>query len=179
MREYFCFFPKIKRIDACSAGKDFEKELTMDVNHVADFFIRQADIEAGDLMTHLKLQKLLYYAQGWSLALHGKPLFDDRIEAWAHGPVCPKVWNRFKARGWSPIELSETRPGGAITAKEKKLLDEVWNSYGQFTAKRLEEMTHDETPYKAARGNLPAHASCQKVISHASMRAFFSGLIPK
>jgi uncharacterized phage-associated protein len=144
-------------------------------NEAADFFIKQADVSSGDVMTHLKLQKLLYYAQGWHLALYGTPLFNDKIEAWAHGPVCPSVWRRFGDRGWDTLSSSDTRNSISTASKEEEhLLSEIWRVYGQFTAKRLEEMTHEETPYIEARGDLPEYAKCSEVITHRSMKAYFS-----
>ena len=58
---------------------------------VANFFIGRFQ-EAQDPVTNLKLQKLLYYAQGWYLAFFDEPLFDERIEAWLHGPVVPPIY---------------------------------------------------------------------------------------
>ena len=73
------------------------------VHDVAQFFIglanEQANNEQGDMMTNLRLQKLLYFAQGWHLARYGKPLFDDDIEAWQYGPVVPSVYNAYKQYG--------------------------------------------------------------------------------
>lgn len=151
--------------------------MTMTANEAADYFIRQADVDSGDVMTHLKLQKLLYYAQGWSLALYDTPLFDDKIEAWAHGPVCPRVWRRFGDRGWEPLSAKDTGASrSSMTKKEEHLLSEIWRVYGQFTAKRLEEMTHEEAPYLEARGDLAEYAKCSEVITHRSMKVHFSKL---
>jgi uncharacterized phage-associated protein len=146
------------------------------VNQAADFFIRQADNEAGDVMTHLKLQKLLYYAQGWHLALHGEPLFEARIEAWAHGPVCPDVWERFKHKGWEPITASDASSVDELDSNDRDFLNEVWEVYGQFSAKRLEEMTHDEAPYVEARGDLREYEKSSEEITREAMKAYFSGL---
>ena len=60
---------------------------------VAQYFLAQMDEDAGDLISNLKLQKLVYYAQGFALALHGRPLFRERVEAWTHGaPVVPELY---------------------------------------------------------------------------------------
>lgn len=69
---------------------------------VADYVIAFL-AEHGDPTTNLKLQKLLYYSQAWYLALYDLPLFDDRIEAWVHGPVVPPVYGAFKGKEWQPI----------------------------------------------------------------------------
>jgi uncharacterized phage-associated protein len=149
----------------------------LNANQVADFFIRQADAQSGDVITHLKVQKLLYYAQGWHLALHDKPLFPEQIQAWAHGPVCPTVWRRFKDQNATPLTQDNTiYDGSELKVSERNFLSEVWTVYGQFTAKRLEEMTHTESPYLNARGNLAEYARSTSVISHAAMKGYFKSL---
>ena len=83
----------------------------------ADYFLSKIDEDAGDVITNLKLQKLVYYAQGFSLALCGRPLFAERIEAWQHGPVCPLFSQSTKRAapsasprpGTSTLESSTTR----------------------------------------------------------------------
>ena len=151
------------------------------VHQVADYFIRKADPEAGDAMTHLKLQKLVYYAQGWHLALRrGKPLFAEEIEAWPHGPTCPKLYERFSDKSWDPILPQETKTDSdEISAEERNFLDEVWEVYGPYGAKTLEEMTHGERPWKQARFNDKGQALEKQIISHASMKAYFSSLSRK
>ena len=59
---------------------------------IAKWFINATDRDSGDAITHLKVQKLVYYAQGWAMAYLGSPLFEEDIQAWAHGPVVPSVW---------------------------------------------------------------------------------------
>jgi uncharacterized phage-associated protein len=144
----------------------------VNVHAIADYFIRRGDLEAGDVMTHLKLQKLLYYAQGWHLALKDTPLFSDSLEAWEHGPVCPSVWKRFKNFGWNPIPPTECQsdPERDLDADTLPFLDEVWDAYGQFSAKRLEEMTHEEPPWKDAWNSDP---SGNAMIPLEALRAFF------
>lgn len=73
----------------------------------ADYFLSKIDEDAGDVITNLKLQKLVYYAQGFSLALCGRPLFAERIEAWQHGPVCPALFAKYEKSG----ALASPRPG--------------------------------------------------------------------
>lgn len=146
--------------------------IPVNVQAVADYFIRRSDLEAGDVMTHLKLQKLLYYAQGWHLALKGSPLFMDSLEAWQHGPVCPTVWKRFRDFAWNPIPPSqcESDPERDLDAETRSFLSEVWDGYGQFTAKRLEELTHEEAPWKDAWESDPSGSAS---IPHEALRNFF------
>src|ERR1044071_4359251 len=84
--------------------------------------------DSGEPISNLKLQKLLYYAQGWHLALRNEPLFHERIEAWVHGPAVPPVYGHFKKWSWQPIEWD---PGKAdLPASAKRHLDVVLERYG-------------------------------------------------
>ncbi len=124
---------------------------------VADFFLAQVDEEAGDNITNLKLQKLVYYAQGFHLAMHGGPLFPEEIVAWAHGPVVPELYRGYKAFGAGAIP----RPAGVdfdkYTPRVRELLDEVYAVYGQFSAWKLRDLTHEEPPWKdtPTNGTIP------------------------
>ncbi|MFD2419431.1 Panacea domain-containing protein [Amycolatopsis pigmentata] len=64
---------------------------------VAKWFVAWAEADDEATLSNLKLQKLLYYAQGHYLALTGRPLFDDEIQAWSHGPVVPAVYRQWNA----------------------------------------------------------------------------------
>lgn len=122
---------------------------------VAKWFVAWAEAEDADL-SNLKLQKLLYYAQGHHLARTGKPLFRETIEAWSHGPVVPQVYRAFKEFGSADIRLpdSDAFMWDQIDAETTDLLISVWNTYGEFAAWRLRNMTHDEAPWK---GNFKPH----------------------
>ncbi len=140
---------------------------------VAKWFINATDREAGDDITHLKVQKLVYYAQGWALASFSKALFREDMEAWAHGPVAPSVWEQFKDCGWSSLPVQKlTR---RISPPHMSLLSAVNEKYGIFSAKKLEAMTHNEMPWIRARGNLSLHARCTNSIKQSDMKAFFEG----
>jgi uncharacterized phage-associated protein len=148
--------------------------MAVPVDNVARYFLMLAasgEEDAGDNITHLKLQKLLYYAQGFHLALFGgMPLFNDRIEAWEHGPVVPSLWDVYRGYGSSPIPPAEGfDPSVALAAEDRQLLDDVWNTYGQFSAWRLREMTHREPPWREAYA-----WGRNSVITPASMLEYFS-----
>jgi uncharacterized phage-associated protein len=116
---------------------------------VGKYFLSRVDDESGDSISNLKLQKLLYYAQGFHLAAYDEPLFPERIEAWAHGPVVPDVYHRLKQFGADPVQLPQDVDLDEIFGdREKELLDEVYSVYGQFSAAALRNMTHDEPPWK-------------------------------
>ena len=92
---------------------------------VARQFVRLAwNGEEPEGLTHMRLQKLLYYAQGWHLAAFGRPLFVGRIEAWKHGPVVKEVYPRFVDRKASPISPDD--------AGEPSLSDQDRHSWRRF-----------------------------------------------
>jgi uncharacterized phage-associated protein len=74
---------------------------------IAKWFIAWAEAE-GEELSNLKLQKLLYYAQGHHLAERHQPLFTEQIQAWSHGPVVPQVYHEYKSCGSSSIVLPDT-----------------------------------------------------------------------
>lgn len=69
---------------------------------IADYLLAECR-ERGELLTNLKLQKLLYYADAWNLALRDRPLFEEKFKAWVHGPVLTSQYHRFKDYRWKPI----------------------------------------------------------------------------
>src|SRR5262245_37160312 len=128
---------------------------------VAKHFLRLAQAEADEPepITHLRLQKLLYYAQGWALAFRGQPLFSGRLEAWQHGPVSPEPYQYFRRFGNQPIPWdSFAEEQSEIPDEDGALIDSVWQSYKAHSATKLRQMTHQETPWLEARGNREAEA---------------------
>ncbi|PBB94991.1 type II toxin-antitoxin system antitoxin SocA domain-containing protein [Mesorhizobium sp. WSM3862] len=141
---------------------------------VADWFLGSIDRESGDSITHLKLQKLVYYAQAWALALQGRPLFDEELKAWAHGPVAESVYRANEGSSWNALPAPKHLP--EFEPEIAELLGEILASYGGFSAKQLEQMTHAELPWKEARGNLPPEARSNNVIKKETMRSFYAEL---
>jgi uncharacterized phage-associated protein len=122
---------------------------------VSRFLIHLAAAEEEpEFLTHLRLQKLLYYAQGWSLALRGKSLFSSRIEAWKHGPVVRSVYRVFADYDWQPIHPGGVPEAEGLTAEEQDFLVALWERYKPFSASKLREMTHAEAPWCDARNGL-------------------------
>jgi uncharacterized phage-associated protein len=126
------------------------KEVAMTVYEIADYFLAQADPEAGDTISNLVLQKLVYYAQGFWLALYDQPLFPDPICKWQHGPVVPDLYHKYKQFGSGPIPAAEGVDLDKFPSEVRELLDEVYTEYGQFSAWKLRDMTHAEPPWDAA-----------------------------
>jgi uncharacterized phage-associated protein len=137
---------------------------------VADYFIAFL-ADHGDPVSNLKLQKLIYYAQAWYLAIYDVPLFEERIEAWVHGPAVPPVYGDFKAYAAKPIP----RPDGKFVLPERPefLVKEVIEAYGGMGAYDLERLTHQEDPWIIARAGIPLDEPSHAIISSESMKLFY------
>jgi uncharacterized phage-associated protein len=143
---------------------------TTDVSRVDD--IAAAFVAKLGPIDAMKLQKLLYYAQGWHLAITGRPLFADRIEAWRDGPVVPTAFGRH--RGWRAVT---SWPGDPLNLGQDamQLLDLVCASYGELSGDDLSKLTHSEEPWLRARDGLTEGESSSELISYSAMRSYFTG----
>jgi uncharacterized phage-associated protein len=157
-------------------GKERLEMTILLANRVADEIISFCNAH-GDFVSNLKLQKLLYYAQAWHLALHGKSLFCDPIEAWVHGPVVPAVYRRFKQFGWKPIQL-KPKPSRLSPAAKSHVMD-VMSAYGALSAFDLERLVHQEEPWRIARGDIAPDAPCRNIIGPDSMRSYYHSRLKK
>lgn len=140
------------------------------VDQVADYFIGRAR-EVGEPITNLKVQKLVYYAQAWYLALYGKTLFDGDFEAWVHGPVNPTLYKRFRRFGWKSIDSTIEQP--TLDAQVHEHLEEVWEVYGGLSAWDLERLTHQEEPWQQPRVGLASDEYCDTAIDPAIMATYY------
>ena len=147
--------------------------MTVNPKEIADYLLCESR-DRGEVLTHLKLQKLMYYAQAWSLAPTGKPLFAEDFQAWVHGPVLPSQYARFRDNGWRPIDLDVVKP--SLDAAVAKHLDEIVDVFGTETAVTLERMTHQEAPWLRAREGYAPHEKCIEVIEKDWMREYYSQL---
>jgi uncharacterized phage-associated protein len=144
---------------------------------VARFFLWLAAQEPEEAtLTPLRLQKLLYYAQGWALGSRGAPLFDSEFEAWQHGPVVREVYGTFAEHEGRPIPPNEGREDPQLSDADKRFVLWVWNNYRRFSASELWRMTHREPPWMEARGDLPENSRSKPRIEGRVMREFFAGL---
>lgn len=125
-------------------------------------------------ITHLRLQKLLYYVQGWALAFSGRPVFKSDIQAWTHGPVVADLYPRFADYGDKPIPFDEAIENDALSENDRRLVVSVWEAYKRYSATQLRRMTHEEPPWIEARGNLGPDDRSDRVITTDSMEAFFA-----
>ena len=132
-------------------------------------------LEKSGRMSTMKLQKLCYYAQAWSLVWDDVPLFDEDFQAWANGPVCPELFQ--KTKGNFSVEASdETGGDGDLDDNAKDTIDRVIEHYGKHNAQWLSQLTHMEKPWNEAREGLPLGAICDNIISKESMAMYYGGL---
>lgn len=128
----------------------------------------------GKLST-MKLQKLCYYAQAWSLVWDDNPLFDEDFEAWANGPVCPELF-RVNQGQFSVTEKDLQGDLSKLTDSQRSTVDKVLDYYGDKDAQWLSQLTHMEGPWRKARKGLPADAYSHAVITKESMGMYYGGL---
>jgi uncharacterized phage-associated protein len=115
-----------------------------------------------------KLQKLVYYAQAWSLAWDDAPLFPNVIKAWPEGPVAPELWHDRKQglKGFAT----------ALNADEVATVDAVLDFYGAMSARDLIELSHRETPWRDARAGLAPSEPSKTAISLDTMKSYYAPL---
>lgn len=130
--------------------------------------------KSGDMST-MKLQKLCYYCQSWSLVWDDAPLFPEDFQAWANGPVCPELFYKTQGR-YSVTADDETGGDGDLTENQKDTIDRVVEHYGVHNAQWLSQLTHMEDPWKQARENVPANGTCDNVITKESMAMYYGGI---
>jgi uncharacterized phage-associated protein len=149
------------------------KKTNLSAIEVGLYFLHLGN-KAGKPITNKKLQKLVYYAQAWSLVINKKRLFLDRIEAWVHGPAVRALYSKYKEFGYSPIKQEVNEDIVSIfLPKDKKLLDNVWKAYGKLDSEYLEMLTHSEKPWQEAREGLQSDESSSKEISLETIGAYY------
>lgn len=158
---------------------------------VANYFLHIAD-EIGEGIDPLKMQKLVYFAHGWHLALQDAPLLRDSVEAWQYGPVIPALYHEFKQWGNNPIRRPATRldPTGTTLAiptldsecvwdnadAAKAVIRRVWEVYSKFTGLQLSAMTHQpNSPWAQTRALHPGKRDVD--IPDEAIKAFFKARV--
>ena len=126
-------------------------------------------------MSTMKLQKLCYYSQVWSLVWDDAPLFNEDFEAWANGPVCPQLYDKTKGK-YAVNAEDETGGEGNLTEEQKLTIDSVLDYYGDHNAQWLSQLTHLEDPWMQARAGVPKGAGCNNTITKESMALYYGGL---
>lgn len=134
-------------------------------------------------MSHLKLQKLLYYCYSLHYAYFDQELFDGDFEAWVHGPVSKTLWNNVKEHSLlyndiiyeiepgeqNPIEIIQSK----LTTDQIQLLEDTLSELGLLTGYELENMTHSETPWNKAREGYNEGDRCNEPINKDLIREYY------
>ncbi|KAB2335101.1 Panacea domain-containing protein [Bacillus mesophilum] len=147
--------------------------MAITVFNVADFFLNRVKTELGSSITHLKLQKLCYYAQAWYLALEDNKLFNERFEAWVHGPVCPDLFQKYRDHQWQSLRPVTEFEDSIFTQEQLDHLEEIWEIYGKYDGKFLEELTHQEDPWIDARDGYDPTERCNNIIDVNHMKIYY------
>jgi uncharacterized phage-associated protein len=134
-------------------------------------------------MSHLKLQKLLYYVEAWHLAFFEKSIVAEDFKAWMHGPVCVPVWHACKdssiLNGRIKIKNDAAKPKilkameSLLAPEQRQLIGDVLAVYGDKTSYHLECLTHSEEPWIRARGNTPSDEASSARISKEVMKKYY------
>lgn len=154
------------------------------IKDVCNYVIFRLTSEGGGSLSHLKLQKLLYYIQAWNLAYEKKPLFEGTFQAWIHGPVNRSVYNLFKGTKYmySAITIKDLQGidfnFSSLSTDDKSFIDGVLETYAPFSDVQLEKMTHDETPWLEARSGHEPYERCENDISEETMAKYYAARFP-
>ena len=134
-------------------------------------------------ITPLALQKLLYFTQGLNLGIINEKMFNDDCEAWLHGPVYSEVYNQYKEYGYNPIEDNKiiifNYGSSTLSASDKRIIDLVIDTFGMYSGKTLENITHKEAPWLNARDGVETIDYSRNIITKSSIKDYFSEVVRK
>ena len=143
---------------------------------VVDWFLNNTSEEDG--ITHLALQKILYFVQAWSYVFNGKWMFSETCEAWVHGAVYRSVFDEFRSFKYSTLPRLNTST--SLSAEEIEVLEFVKENYLDiYSAKTLEKICHLEVPFRNARGTLEENARSNSEISKESIGSYYEEISRK
>ena len=150
-----------------------------DASLIADYVILSLTCDERYSLINLKLQKLLYYIQAWSLGINGYPMINGRFEAWVHGPVCTELYNRFKDTKslYSSItdeDVLNKSPKSEILSEDVEFIDYILENYARYSGSQIEAMTHNEAPWINARKGYGAMERCHTEITEEAMRDYYA-----
>lgn len=142
---------------------------TVKAQDVTDLVLYWANRD-GDLISNLKLQKLLYYAQAWYLVNFKMPLFGDSIEAWDFGPVIPDVYHKYKRFGCNPIKYRDKmgKEENEFSKEQLEFLVEFCDVYIGIPAHTLVSISHNEKPW------IEGYERASKIIDVGRMQEYYT-----
>jgi len=136
--------------------------------------VAQAVLDQTGPLDTFKLQKLVYYCQAWHLVWADEPLFDEPIEAWANGPVIPRLYGQHRGE-FRVVDI----PGGdssRLSKRQRRTVHSVIEGYGHLSGRQLARLTHEESPWSNARAGLAPGDHGNHEISRASMKSYYLAL---
>lgn len=140
---------------------------------IAELFIYLANFDGDNTLSYNKLQKMLYYAQGWYSANYNKRLFNDKIEAWKYGPVIPIIYNKYKKHKSNNINIEDVDNINGLDKKfdtdTLKFLNDLYSMYIEYSAHRLVYSSHNEKPWKETYDV----ENNKKVIKYTKIKSYF------
>jgi uncharacterized phage-associated protein len=138
--------------------------------------------------SQLKLQKLVYYSEGWHLAYFEHPLIAEDFEAWVHGPVVRSLWDHYKGRGnyFTEWRLKPEHVEGIrdyfrrlLRPEQLELIADVLKEYGDKSAYHLESLSHTEAPWREARNGRSPSEHSEALISKETMKNYYQSILAK
>ena len=163
-------------------------EVGKNIKVVDSFLLCEYILQRGGMMSHLKLQKILYYVQAMHLSYFDAYLIEDDFEAWLHGPVSRKVYDRVKgvSKLYGEIAFSEKEWGvntpdkqlkKILTDEQLELINDTIDGYSKMTSSQLENLTHSEYPWINARKGYKVEDRCEVVIEKNIIAKFYKSQI--
>jgi len=154
---------------------------TIDSIKLAHYIIDELNSKFEDI-NHLKVQKLLYYVDSWHLVFTGHKLISDDFEAWVHGPVSRKVFLEFKEHSLiydviKPFNEKISLEAEGLAKEQIEIISDVLEEYGDKTPYHLECLTHDEKPWKEARGSCVDSEVCTNIMNQETIKTFYASLL--
>lgn len=146
------------------------------IHNITDYIIDRLTSDEEMSLIHLKLQKLLYYVQAWSLGIEGCTMFDGKFQAWAHGPVNREIYDRFSDKSlYGFITRNDIRNNNVtLSFADKDFINYILDNYAGYSGTQLEQMTHEETPWIEARRGFSPEARCTREISEHTMQVYYA-----
>jgi len=141
------------------------------------FDIANYILEKEGSMTTMKLQKLCYFSQGWSLAWDNKPIFNEDFEAWANGPVNRELFEKHKGKFEISSNFFKQYTTNSVSKEAKENIDIVLEAYKNIEPLALSRISHSERPWIESRGHTKEGERCNTIISKDLMQEYYSGLM--
>ncbi len=146
----------------------YQIHIVMKANQISNYIISLTHNNPEENLTNMKLQKILYYLQGFHLVLFNEVLFEEEIEAWKYGPVVSQEYHTFKAYGNNSIVVPEIQHSfDYLSDNQKNFINKVYGYFRQFSPIKLMELTHEESPWQDTYGK-------SQVINKVLLKDFFS-----